>query len=294
MKTAIKQESWRAGQSNWSLAAGMLADPDPKLLSDLGSGVIELLGTVQHYSWGDKKFIPKLIGATNSEGKPFAELWMGAHPDAPSWAVLRSDIVSLRDLHAKIYEFYMALNQDGASGEIARAIAGVTIPRDAQGNLIVNSQVAPEIKVRNSVLINAALAGRSLVEGGVLIDTRAVNVEVREGFDVLSTVADLKIEPRGGTYKVVAHRPVHAGSGERLTTLFLPSGPQLFRVKEETDLKDKARNYAVPFFGNPLSFEQAHAEMGALAAEDSVVCRRAAEAAVSGFKKPSRRTAATK
>ncbi|MFH1957321.1 MAG: mannose-6-phosphate isomerase, class I [bacterium] len=36
------------------------------------------------YKWGDKKFIPDLIGLDNTDAKPFAELWIGAHPKAPA------------------------------------------------------------------------------------------------------------------------------------------------------------------------------------------------------------------
>jgi hypothetical protein len=167
--------------------------------------------------------------------------------------------------HGKIYEFYMALRQDGDAGEVARALAGVSGPRDANGNWIVNSAVSARIRVTNSVLINATLTGRGAVERCVFIGTRAGNVEARDAFDVLSTVAELRLEPRGGTYKVVCGEPVRAQTGERLTTLFLPAlGELVFRVKEETDLKDRAGNYSAPILGNPLSFAQAHAEMAAL------------------------------
>ncbi|HEY1490542.1 MAG TPA: hypothetical protein VGF90_05835, partial [Verrucomicrobiae bacterium] len=183
--------------------------------------------------------------------------------------------------HSKIYDFYMALNEAGPPGETARAIAGLPSDRDAQGNLIVNSTIAPGVRVSNSVLINATITGRGTVERSVLIGTRAGNIEAREGFDVLSTVTDLRLDPRGGTYKVVASQPVHADPRERLTTLFLPPlGPRIFRVLEDTDLKNKAANYAVPILGNPLSFREAHAEMGALATKILEKCRREAEAAV--------------
>jgi mannose-6-phosphate isomerase class I len=36
---------------------------------------------VQHYSWGDPGFLPALIDAPNPRALPFAELWIGAHPD---------------------------------------------------------------------------------------------------------------------------------------------------------------------------------------------------------------------
>jgi mannose-6-phosphate isomerase len=43
-----------------------------------------LRGVVQHYSWGGTQFIPHLIGKTNTEEKPFAEYWLGAHPASPA------------------------------------------------------------------------------------------------------------------------------------------------------------------------------------------------------------------
>jgi mannose-6-phosphate isomerase len=40
-------------------------------------------GTVQHYDWGDPDFIPKLLGVAG-KGQPWAELWLGTHPNGPS------------------------------------------------------------------------------------------------------------------------------------------------------------------------------------------------------------------
>lgn len=42
-----------------------------------------LSASVQNYSWGDAAFIAELQGRTPT-GEPEAELWMGAHPKAPS------------------------------------------------------------------------------------------------------------------------------------------------------------------------------------------------------------------
>lgn len=46
-----------------------------------------LSNTIQKYSWGTKgksAFIPKLLGISLDKNEPAAELWMGAHPKAPS------------------------------------------------------------------------------------------------------------------------------------------------------------------------------------------------------------------
>ena len=47
-------------------------------------GVLRLHGAVQHYAWGGCDFIPGLLGIANNERIPFAELWMGAHPNGPA------------------------------------------------------------------------------------------------------------------------------------------------------------------------------------------------------------------
>jgi len=50
------------------------------------AGVLTLHGVVQHYDWGGHDFIPKLLGVANKDRKPFAELWIGAHPKAAAVA----------------------------------------------------------------------------------------------------------------------------------------------------------------------------------------------------------------
>src|SRR4051812_44806933 len=43
-----------------------------------------LMNTVRHYPWGSRSVIPELLGEPSPADRPYAELWMGAHPDAPS------------------------------------------------------------------------------------------------------------------------------------------------------------------------------------------------------------------
>jgi mannose-6-phosphate isomerase len=40
-------------------------------------------GVVQHYDWGDPSFIPDLLGVAG-RGMPWAELWLGTHPNGPT------------------------------------------------------------------------------------------------------------------------------------------------------------------------------------------------------------------
>jgi mannose-6-phosphate isomerase len=44
----------------------------------------QMMNPVRHYPWGSRTVIPDLLGEPSPADKPYAELWMGAHPDAPS------------------------------------------------------------------------------------------------------------------------------------------------------------------------------------------------------------------
>lgn len=50
--------------------------------------VLRLECSVQYYDWGDPECIPAILGRPNPEGRRFAELWAGAHPDLPSQAIV--------------------------------------------------------------------------------------------------------------------------------------------------------------------------------------------------------------
>jgi mannose-6-phosphate isomerase len=57
-----------------------------------------LKNSIQEYAWGSPRAIPDLLGQRNPENKPQAELWMGAHPKAPSQVQYNGQWVSLLDL----------------------------------------------------------------------------------------------------------------------------------------------------------------------------------------------------
>ena len=56
-----------------------------------------LQNTIQFYAWGSTSAIPELLNKENPSGKPWAELWMGAHPKAPSWVSLEGQRQALID-----------------------------------------------------------------------------------------------------------------------------------------------------------------------------------------------------
>lgn len=46
------------------------------------TGIARLTGTVKYYDWGGVSFIPSLLNINDTKGKPFAEYWLGVHPQA--------------------------------------------------------------------------------------------------------------------------------------------------------------------------------------------------------------------
>ncbi len=54
-----------------------------------------LKNPIQNYPWGSRTFIPQLMGEAAPADKPQAELWMGAHPKAPSQVMYGGEWVSL-------------------------------------------------------------------------------------------------------------------------------------------------------------------------------------------------------
>jgi len=62
------------------------------------TGICLLENTIQEYAWGSYTAIPELLGIDSPANTPQAELWMGAHPKAPSKVKCNGEWRSLLDL----------------------------------------------------------------------------------------------------------------------------------------------------------------------------------------------------
>ena len=71
--------------------------------------LFKIKGIVQHYSWGGYDFIPNLLGIDNIERKPFAEYWLGAHPNHPA---------SIGD-NENLFNYIRANTSDALGNEVA-------------------------------------------------------------------------------------------------------------------------------------------------------------------------------
>lgn len=57
--------------------------------------VYRLENQVQEYAWGSPTWIPEMLGQVSPAPRPQAELWMGAHPKAPSLVLVGEERVPL-------------------------------------------------------------------------------------------------------------------------------------------------------------------------------------------------------
>lgn len=162
--------------------------------------------------------------------------------------------------HAQMRDVFMALRERSPVGAIARALAGLPDAFDERGNLISEDSRLGAVDARDSVFLGVELE-EGQVRDGVLVGSRCRRVDVQGGFDVRSVTDALRIDPQGGAYRVVSRASVHVPPRERATTLFLPEGPTLMRVSEDTELRDRPNAYDVPIAGNPMSFAEARARV---------------------------------
>jgi mannose-6-phosphate isomerase len=59
--------------------------------------ILELRNSIRDYAWGSTTLIPDLLGIENPDAAPQAEMWLGAHPGAPSAVRIGNAWVSLSD-----------------------------------------------------------------------------------------------------------------------------------------------------------------------------------------------------
>jgi mannose-6-phosphate isomerase len=57
-----------------------------------------LHNSIKHYEWGSAEWIPRLTGQENPSGKPWAELWMGVHPQGMSTVTVEDKSVPLSNI----------------------------------------------------------------------------------------------------------------------------------------------------------------------------------------------------
>ena len=85
---------------------------------------------IQRYTWGDRRFIPDLLGRPSPAAGPQAELWIGAHPDLPADVCLHPARVPLDGLiaamPAAVLGAYVARRFDDTLPFLFKVLAAAT------------------------------------------------------------------------------------------------------------------------------------------------------------------------
>jgi mannose-6-phosphate isomerase len=141
--------------------------------------LLRLSPAIQHYQWGGFDFIPRLIGADNTARKPFAELWIGAHPRGPC-----------------------AAEVGGPSVTLSQLIAGS--PREMLGAEVLD-RFGPELPFLLKILD---------ARGMLSIQAHPSRAQAREGFD-RENAAGVALDSPERSYRDSNHKPeIHVALGE--------------------------------------------------------------------------------
>lgn len=87
-------------------------------MSLLQKKIYKLTGKVQHYAWGGDRFIPELLHIENTENKPCAEYWLGAHPSAPSTLHIEGESKNLHELIQQYSSLILSKSIQNKFGEL--------------------------------------------------------------------------------------------------------------------------------------------------------------------------------
>ena len=135
------------------------------------TGICLLKNTIQEYAWGSYTAIPELLGNDSPANTPQAELWMGAHPKAPSKVKCNGKWLSLLEL----------------------------IEKNSQD--ILGEKVAPKFKYRLPYLFKVLAAAKPLS-----IQAHPSTGQAREGFERENKLK-IPLDAPARNYKDDNHKP---------------------------------------------------------------------------------------
>lgn len=168
-------------------------------------------------------------------------------------------------LHTTLRRCLEALTEDGITGRATRAFFGIPDERDANGNIIIGSELAPAARIKGSVIINSTiLDAASEVSGGVVVGSRHNRLMMRSGgASLFAAVRDLRFDGRNGIVFRSVGDAIAIPQGGRHTSLFLNETPVTLQSNESISAYNDAE-YGEPLMGNELSFDEAGNLAGAL------------------------------
>ena len=104
------------------------SDPRPERTPGPAERLYLLDTAVQRYAWGSPTVIPELIGVPAS-GEPVAELWVGAHPGAPSTIAGSEPVRTLAELIRTDPEAFLGPGVDAQFGQLPYLLKVLAVER---------------------------------------------------------------------------------------------------------------------------------------------------------------------
>ncbi len=164
--------------------------------------------------------------------------------------------------HSSMREKYLALNDSGDKGIIARKIANIEKERDQNGNIVINSELPSDIYVANSVIVNSRITGNGKINNSVIIDSELSDIDMDTSFAVRSIrKGDSVLGKHSGIFESLGAECLVLGEKMRHVSLLTSSGKMDMEVSEDTDLRDTDNTYNLPILSNKISFSEAFNEM---------------------------------
>ncbi|MDR2029170.1 MAG: mannose-6-phosphate isomerase, class I [Treponema sp.] len=80
--------------------------------------LFKLENKIKHYDWGSPEWIPRLLERENTDGSPWAELWMGVHPEGPSETRYNDESIALPGLINRDPSLYLGEGAARAFGSL--------------------------------------------------------------------------------------------------------------------------------------------------------------------------------
>jgi hypothetical protein len=161
-------------------------------------------------------------------------------------------------LHQQLRRALERLTSPDAAGEVTRALFGITERPDANGNIVLNSQIAEGARVSNSVIIGSEIRdGSSVINNGIVVGGRHGRVTMPDGGIALFCASHaLTFEGPSALALRSIGDDIRLPGGGRHTTLFGPGGPLPMTGSESINDYDKS-DYTDPILGNAISFAAA-------------------------------------
>jgi hypothetical protein len=165
-------------------------------------------------------------------------------------------------LHQQLRRALERLTHQDEGGAVTRALFGITQEPDANGNILVNSQIASGADIRDSVIVNSQIAdGSSVIRGGIVIGGKHRRVSMPEGGIALFCALDtLALNGPSAIALRSVGQEVRLPAGGRHTILYGPNGPVPMLGNESVTSYD-GPTYDDPILGNPISYAEAAALM---------------------------------